>query len=324
MVPRFYDLRVLFRALRLVCLILLAAPAFAEVAEAQIKAVKCRDCHPDIYDEWRKSQHAKAYRDPRFQAAMKAAEDPKSCMPCHAPNPVFEEGLGTYPTTRRRYKSEGVTCVTCHAKGDAYAGPYKGKDMDDVGHYSSYDKAFKSYTLCAHCHGQEKEKVHNQVRDFLKSDSFKRGKHCQECHMERIVRPAAVDSMGKITYKKRPGRKHHFKGSHDEEMLKKAASVEVKVSGGTATVKVTNVKVGHAIPAAADRALRVEVTCGGKPVKIDVIDWDKRIQEKKSWTGSFKLPSGTGKVVATLWHCHKLDAPRDDWAKMTTGEATKR
>ncbi|MHC5019849.1 MAG: multiheme c-type cytochrome, partial [Planctomycetota bacterium] len=149
--------------LRLTWLVLLAVPAFllcAGDADAQVKAVKCRDCHPDIYDEWRNSQHAKAYRDPRFQAAMKAAKDPASCVPCHAPNPILDAGIGVYPTTRRRYKSEGVTCVTCHAKGDAYAGPYAGKDMDDVGHYSVQVKEFKSYKLCATCHGQEKEKVH--------------------------------------------------------------------------------------------------------------------------------------------------------------------
>lgn len=321
---RFYDPRVMARVLRLACLILCALPALAAGAEAQIKAVKCRDCHPAIYDEWRESQHAKAYSDPRFQAAMKAAKEPASCMPCHAPNPILDAGLGTYPTTRRRYKSEGVTCVTCHAKGDAYAGPYKGKDMDNVGHYSTEVAEFKSYTLCAHCHGQEKELVHNQVRDYLKSDSFKRGKHCQECHMERIVRPAAVDSMGKVTYKKRPGRKHHFRGSHDADMLKKAATVEVKVAGRTATVTVTNVEVGHAIPAAGDRALRLEVTAGGKPVKIEVWGYDKRIQEKQSRSATFDLPAGGGTVKVTLWHCHALDAPREDWAAMQTAEASFR
>jgi hypothetical protein len=196
--------------------------------------------------------------------------------------------------------------------------------MDDVGHYSVQVKEFKSYKLCATCHGQEKEKVHNQVRDFLTSASAKKGKHCQDCHMERIVRPAAVDSMGKVKYKKRPGRKHHFLGSTDEAMLQKAATVDVKVSGAKATVTITNAEVGHAIPAAADRVLRVEVTAGGKPVKIDVIDWAKRIQEKKAWTGRFDLPAGGGTVKVTLWHCHKLDAPRDEWAAMRTAEASYR
>jgi hypothetical protein len=325
MVPsRSYDSSVLIRLLRAACLILSALPALATSAAAQVKAVKCRDCHPAIYAEWRESQHARAYRDPRFQAAMKAAQEPQSCIPCHAPNPILDVGLGKYPETRRRYKTEGVTCVTCHAKGDAYAGPYAGKDMDDVGHYSTQDKAFKTHQLCATCHGQEKEQVHNQVRDFLKSDAFKRGKHCQDCHMERIVRPAAVDSMGKVTYKKRPGRKHGFKGSHDADMLQSAAKLEVKVSGRTATITVTNVEAGHAIPAAADRVLRLEVTAGGKPLKIEVWDWAKRIQEKKSRSATFDLPTGSGKVQVTLWHCHKLDAAREEWAAMRTAAASYR
>jgi ribosomal protein L13E len=301
------------------------APSAHAQVRRHVKAVTCRDCHPDIYDEWKDSQHAKAWSDPRFQAALKVAEQPETCMPCHAPEPIFAAGVGAYPVTRRFTKSEGVSCVTCHAKGDGYAGPYPAKDMDDVGHYSSQDDAFKSYTLCATCHGQEKEKVHNQVRDYLQTISGKNGKACQECHMPRVVRPAATDTMGKITYRKRPGRHHSFAGSHDAGMRAKAASVEVTVSGRTATVKVTNVEAAHAIPAAADRAVRVEITvtpAGAKPTTtLEVWGWDKRLLEKQHRSATVALPAGAGHVTATLWHCFGIDDPRAEWAKMTTGEA---
>lgn len=306
-----------------------AGTALAAPAAAQVKAEKCRDCHPDIYAEWKQSQHSKAWSDPRFQAALKVAEEPERCTPCHAPNPILEAGIGAYPTLRSRYKNEGVTCVTCHQKGDAYAGPYAAKLMDDVGHYSTEEKAFKDYTLCATCHGQEKEQVHNQVRDYLLGASAKKGKHCQDCHMPRIVRPAAVNTLDpKKEYPKRPGRKHVFVGSHDEAMLKKAAKLELKTEAGRATVTVTNVEVAHAIPAAADRALRVEIVvtpAGGKPRStIEVWGWEKRLREGQSGTASAPLPAGGGTVAATLWHCFAVDDQREDWAKMTSAEATWR
>jgi hypothetical protein len=302
--------------------------AAAAPAAAQVQAVKCRDCHPDIYAEWKASQHAKAWSDPRFQAALKVAEEPERCTPCHAPNPILDAGIGVYPTLRSRYKTEGVTCVTCHQKGDAYAGPFPAKQMDDTGHYSVEEKAFKDYTLCATCHGQEKEQVHNQVRDYLQGPSAKKGKHCQECHMPRVVRPVATDTMGKVEYQKRPGRKHVFVGSHDEGMLKKAAKLELKAEGGKATATVTNVEAAHAIPAAADRALRVEfevTPTGGTPaVTLEVWGWDKRLLEGKSAAATATLPAGGGKVRATLWHCFARDDKREDWAKMAEAEATWR
>ena len=297
----------------------------AAAAEDFVQAVKCRDCHPDIFAEWKESQHAKAWSDPRFQAALKAAPAPETCTPCHAPNAILDAGIGVMPTVRGRYKSEGVSCVTCHQKGEAYAGPFGAKAMDPVGHYSAEVKEFRTHALCATCHGQEKELVHNQVREYLKGQFAADGTTCQECHMPKVSRPIAVDALGKKTFPKREGRKHTFAGSHDAAMLRKAARVEVAVKGRTADVTVANHDCGHSIPAAADRVLRlvVEITPAGGAAtrKVEVLDWEKRLAVKATRVLPVALPEGKGTLRATLYHCFALDDEEAEWQKMTSRDA---
>ncbi|MCI0343022.1 MAG: cytochrome c family protein [Planctomycetales bacterium] len=301
------------------------SPPGPPAAHAQVKAEKCRDCHAEIYAEWQKSQHSKAWTDPRFQEAMKKAEDPDSCKPCHAPNPILEAGVGGYPTLRSKLRTEGVTCETCHKKENVYAGPFTAKETDSSGHYCAEVKEFRTYELCATCHGQEAEKVHNQVRTYKEGEFFKKGTSCQSCHMPETKRPIANDPLGKVKYPVRTGRKHTFAGSHDGAMLRRAARVEVAVSGRKATITVQNHDCGHSIPAAGDRVLKLvfEVVPGeGKIGLSGTESWgfDQRIAPKGTRSVEVDLVPAKGTIRATLWQLWDKDDPEIEWQRMAVGE----
>lgn len=87
----------------------------------------CRDCHQEIYNQWRSSMHAKStalqshihaafYRsevgDPREEGAIhRASGKYPICLKCHAPNAAKDKKtkLDAMPAY-----SEGVNCLTCH------------------------------------------------------------------------------------------------------------------------------------------------------------------------------------------------------------------
>lgn len=137
-----------FAGLAAACLVALSTVLGAGVAEAveikgkakpinHISAEECKDCHKEIYAQWKGSMHANstAFNDPIHNAfyrkvvgdpakegelqGEKKAEDGTItggkypvCLQCHAPNAAIDKKtkLDTMPA----YK-EGVNCVVCHS-----------------------------------------------------------------------------------------------------------------------------------------------------------------------------------------------------------------
>lgn len=108
-------------------------------APHHISAEVCRECHQEIYQQWRASMHANstALQDPIHEAFYRnVVGDPRKegekhkasgkypiCLKCHAPNAARDgkTKLDANPTY-----NEGVNCLTCHLiKG------YKGVLPDD-------------------------------------------------------------------------------------------------------------------------------------------------------------------------------------------------
>ena len=90
-------------------------------------ATTCARCHAEIYREWSVSSHAYAQLSPVFNA-MQAKIDKLTNgtngdfrVRCHTPvgmnleEPTFMPNLDRHPTSR-----EGVTCVVCHRRDQAY------------------------------------------------------------------------------------------------------------------------------------------------------------------------------------------------------------
>jgi len=109
------------------CLILSYTSAFATNPIHHTPSEVCKNCHKDIYKQWKGSMHANstAFNDPIHNAFYrKVVGDPAKegvkhkasgkypvCLQCHAPNAAKDKTtkLDAMPA----YK-EGVNCVACH------------------------------------------------------------------------------------------------------------------------------------------------------------------------------------------------------------------
>ena len=90
-------------------------------------ATTCARCHAEIYREWSVSPHAYAQLSPIFNAMQAKIGELTNgtngdfCIRCHTPvgmnleEPTFMSNLDRHETSR-----EGVTCVVCHRRNQAY------------------------------------------------------------------------------------------------------------------------------------------------------------------------------------------------------------
>ncbi len=94
----------------------------------RISAKHCKECHQDIYRQWKGSMHAQStalsdpihgafYRmvvgDPTQEGVTKGGKYPV-CLKCHAPNAARD---GTTKLDAAPAYAEGVNCVACHTLG---------------------------------------------------------------------------------------------------------------------------------------------------------------------------------------------------------------
>lgn len=114
-----------------------AAPAAAEGVGKYVGVAKCKLCHKkaedgDQYDQWLKTDHAKAFatlasEKAKTEAAKQGIADPQKepkCLKCHA----TAAGAADL-TTEKITMEEGVSCESCHGPGSGY---YKKKTMEDL------------------------------------------------------------------------------------------------------------------------------------------------------------------------------------------------
>ncbi|MFH0947177.1 MAG: multiheme c-type cytochrome [Planctomycetota bacterium] len=211
-----------------------AAPAFSS-------SKSCAGCHLEVYEEWSRSQHAIAFTNPvdRLQE-MTDGFRKRDCVPCHAPRPVFEHGLGkaSRVVAREANRFEGVDCLTCHLAGKGVASSHSGLSgpCNPV-----FRKELASTDLCAPCHNQ-----HNTVDEWEQSPLELRGENCGGCHMPEVVRASGPG---------RPGRYHGPRGGNDLELLQSAATLTWSVvespTGPRLRVSITNSGTAHNLPADA-------------------------------------------------------------------------
>ncbi|MCI0587637.1 MAG: cytochrome c family protein [Planctomycetes bacterium] len=283
------------------------------------KVEYCGRCHREIHDEWKGSLHAKAWTDPIFQAAYAAekARSPEaaaSCVPCHAPAPLLDSGIGKLPRAREADLEVGVDCFACHVGSRGMSGPHGTKY-----HRSKGDERFLEPVLCYSCHGQsERDPVHDQ-RTGYEATSAASGSTCVTCHMESVERVLSQDEertrrqVGRL--KPRLSGRHDFPGVHSPKFLAKAADLSLSVEGSDLLVSV-EAKTGHFLPGGGDGrlvVLAVEVLDpSGKGVlsKEERFDFGKRpLRPDRPESLRVPLPVAKGKARARLLH-HLLAEPR--------------
>ncbi|MBS0169825.1 MAG: hypothetical protein JSR62_05680 [Nitrospira sp.] len=245
-----------------------------------LRAESCGTCHKAIYDEWKTSIHAQAYKDPFFQAYWTKDQHTWVCLNCHSPLENQQPTLITdiprdrveravqerNPHYDSEYQREGVTCAACHVREGVILGPF---DDAVAPHPTKYDPDFRSATLCYRCHsvvaGPMQFYNGGPCGTYPEYESGywmkERGLICQSCHMPEIERPVA--DGGPL----RRGRQHLWRGGHDPEMVKRAVDINVvaepaKPKPGdkmTVTITLINAGAGHKLPTGdPDRYFTVE------------------------------------------------------------------
>lgn len=92
----------------------------------------CKMCHPDTFDEWSKTSHAKSYDLLVAAGQEKNAE----CLPCHTTG----YGKGGFVDEATTPGLKGTTCEACHGPGAEHMG-----DKTKI-------KREPSAKVCAACH----------------------------------------------------------------------------------------------------------------------------------------------------------------------------
>lgn len=255
-----------------------------------LRAESCGTCHQAIYDEWKTSIHAQAYRDPFFHAYWTKDQHTWVCLNCHSPLENQQPTLVTEiprdrvekavqapnPQYDADYQHEGVTCAACHVRDGVILGPF---DDAVAPHPTKADPTFRTTQLCYRCHsvvgGPAQFYNGGPCGTYPEYESGywmkERGFICQNCHMPEIDRPVATG--GPI----RRGRQHLWRGGHDPEMVKRA--VDIKVVADPAepkpgdkvrvTLTLINAGAGHKLPTGdPDRHFTVEFAVEDQNQKV--------------------------------------------------------
>ena len=216
----------------------------------------CRECHPEVFEEWESSYHAMAFLDPLVRAKEQSNNFREvGCIPCHAPAPILESAIGKGARVYERFsfREDGIDCLSCHKIGDHVAGTRTIAVAQAACAPILHEQLGKP-ALCAPCHNQ-----HETVDEWEATEYARQGTDCNDCHMPAVERNLADGST-------RPGRSHRFLGAHDRGMLQRGIEMSHTIErapDGTATlaVSLTNEGTGHNYPSdARHRALDLVVT----------------------------------------------------------------
>ncbi len=177
-----------------------------------LRASECGRCHRQIYQDWRRSTHARAYRDLQFQAEVRKADSPRwLCLNCHIPVQNqrrrlvlgLEDGDVLKPITRPnerfdpKMRLEGVTCAGCHVRVDSATGRsfVIGPNGSQLAPHPVRQNRTFLHQICRRCHNPQGKAITpnlvcwfttyaewQQAAEVLKSqpDSLP---DCVSCHM---------------------------------------------------------------------------------------------------------------------------------------------
>lgn len=195
-------------------------------------AQECALCHPIHVDQWRRSSHAYAMKDPVFRALVALRQDAfdgqqdRFCLQCHTA--IGTRGGDIQPgfdfEALAAVSLEGVTCEACHKVSGLERpfnsghtldpdGPMRGPiddPMDNAFHASERSPLHEDPSFCGGCHDVLEVSGLNLERpyaEFLESPGPAAGTSCQGCHMPTYRGPAAVDGPERDVHE------HHFVGA---------------------------------------------------------------------------------------------------------------
>lgn len=251
-------------------------------ALGSLSAATCSACHSQIYAEWKKSGHARAFLDPLYQAELRHQPAPFVCHRCHTPLVEQRKELATWmwavlpkvvPKTEDNprfdplLQQEGVTCVACHQVQGRMVGPFD--DAEGAPHPTAKG-TLRAVDSCAVCHqfGFDRiGKLHRPIIDTVTEwhDYREDGgdKRCADCHLP-VVPDRVAGQVGPTPGRLRPGTDHSLRGPFDAEFVATGLIVEspsiVVDEGVQGSVQLFN-DTGHRLPTAEpERFVEVRLT----------------------------------------------------------------
>lgn len=235
-----------------------------------LSATQCASCHSEIAAEWRASAHGRASSTALYHAEFRHEGQMFICGYCH--QPLVEQraqtvsGLrwvwplqvaATQPNPRFQpaLAGEGVTCLACHARGQAIAGPHA---LSTPAHAVVVEPDFGAVSLCQTCHrlhiplGRLLRPVQETIEEWQAYRASGGEQSCVDCHLPSVgARPLVLGGP------QRRSRSHALRGPRDEAFLRRGAVVlqatlEPEAGGARAELTLQN-GTGHRLPTAEPR-----------------------------------------------------------------------
>ncbi|WP_457597112.1 multiheme c-type cytochrome [Hydrogenimonas sp.] len=279
----------------------------------------CRECHPDIYDEFRTSWHAKGYFNDTLHKKVADKIPVYDCGRCHMPaatNLKELEAGKTRPNPIRQEQKDAVSCFYCHQiayvkeahkfneivparqaagyKPSLY-GSLENPDDNDK-HASVKSPIYRKYA-CLGCHGHKRN-----GHDVMVFEAMKPGQgseKCIECHMPD--EPGPPEKMNKRARNRHHS--HHFYGIHDAAMRKKAVKLVIEPKKDEIDVTIEN-RMGHplVIHPARMKYLKLQVVRDGKVIWQN---FKKEPCEDRQGCFTVDFEDGDGKPVGIPYFAKK-------------------
>ena len=115
--------------------------ARSKTANKYVTSSQCKECHPNAYDVWMRSRHAKSFET---LAMQKGQYDP-NCLNCHTAGYGSSDG---YVNQRLTPDFDVVSCGSCHGRGDYHIKFHSEADIPEKA------ARFKSVD-CIGCHDEK-------------------------------------------------------------------------------------------------------------------------------------------------------------------------
>jgi hypothetical protein len=217
----------------LISLFMLLKPPPDNIPIGPMTSADCRECHADLYAEWKDSHHAFAYLNPEVRKLSLDFRN-EECLACHAPRPVLGFEPGDRVLARSSDRSEGVDCLACHQSPSGIGVATASRNPSNSPCSPYYEPRMSDVGLCASCHNQ-----HKTVDQWHDAPAELKGENCLQCHMPKVFRKGG-----------RQGAAHGFPAAHDYDALLAAIEFKSDVNGenGNPIVSLSNVGAAHNFP----------------------------------------------------------------------------
>ncbi len=283
-------------------------------------ALKCKSCHPGIYEQWSQAMMSQAYTHhwdeieyfdlavahARAKPELKDAVD--GCNGCHTPLAFMGGPMPPARPSEKTMANESVSCEVCHLIQSAQTDPpfnfsylikpgmtkYAGRNpgIESPAHKIVQNDFFRTTEFCGNCHNEKNPFgvwVKSTQLEWKEGPYSKEDVRCQDCHMPKAGYQYAI--MGNFYD---DARLHLFHGAHDPGKVR--GTIELRIQpdlreaepGETVvfTVALFNQKTGHKFPTGSveDRIAWLQVEATDAKGKVYHLNVDKKGFEGEEYT----------------------------------------